>query len=129
MFICQPNPALNVCAPCDLGEIVAEARDLLAKPVARRRGAAEVRDPGDGDLRTRTRDRVGHVVLVAIRLGSAQFVQHGGRKRGKQLEAADVRAIVEVHADAQRVQSAVGGIERILVAEIIVAEEDLSAWS
>ena len=54
-----------------------------------------------------------------------QFVQDGGRKSGEQLRARDVGAILKIGSRVERVDAADGGVERIFVAEIIVADEEL----
>ena len=65
------------------------------------------------------------MVLVAVRLGGAQFVHRRRRKAADQLEAADMCPVAEVRSRTQSVQSAVLGIERILVAEVIVTHKEL----
>ena len=69
--------------------------------------------------------RIRNVVLVAVWLAGAQLVQGRGRKCGQQLQAAHVSAVVEVIADVERVEAAVVRIERILVAEVVIADEEL----
>jgi len=65
------------------------------------------------------------MVFVAIGPAEAQFVQNRGRERRQNLGAQHVRAVPEIRSRVQGILAAHRGVERVLVAEIVVAHEDL----
>ena len=85
--------------------------------------AVEGCNAADHDLHARAGEGVGQMRFVAIRIGSAEFIQQIGREGGEQLEAGDVRAVAEVRRDIQRILAAHRRVERVFVAEVVIADE------
>ena len=71
------------------------------------------------------RQRIGNVLLVAIRLGQPQFVQDSGRKSGEQLRARDISPIAKVGSRVERIDSTYLGVERIVIAKVIQPHKEL----
>ncbi len=124
-FCWKPKPALKVCAPFDYCEVVVQVGNLFLKAIAHGDAAAEICDAGDVDLRPSAGERIGYVLLIAIRPAEAEFVQNVGREGGKKLRAEHMGAVAEVRGHAERVEAADIGVKRVLIAEVVVANEEL----
>ena len=106
-------------------EVVVEVRHFFLKTVGHGVAAAEIRDAADADLGACSRQRIGHVLLVPIGPSEAELVQNRRGKRGKELRAEDMCAVAEIGCYAERVESADIGVERILIAKVVIANEEL----
>ena len=92
----QAHAELHRMSAPDPGEIVVKAGNLFLILVSYAVRSAEVGDTRDGDHGARAGKRIGHVVLVTIGPGTAEFIQDCGRKGSHQLRADDMGAVLKV---------------------------------
>ena len=117
--------ALERVASVDPSQVVADTGDLFGEMVSNRAGAVERRNAGNHDLDAGGCDRVCDVRLVPVGVGCAEFVQQIRCECGEQLETGNVGPVAEIACHIERVLAAHGGVERVLVPEVVVADECL----